>query len=141
MAKPSRKLCLTIVSVILVALSEKNVNCDLELNKLLGKNANSTESCIAKYCSASDKRTEQKCNSDKKCVQNEYKIPADSLKHTSVLFGLFSVYDDAGLNKLCHKEMTQIYDGIYNRDIWAMKSKFIEIIEYIYDEVSIVLHA
>lgn len=124
MARQNWVLCLPVL-LILVALSDHFVNSDLELKKL-DKNANSTESCIAKYCSVVDQKVDGALDKVKNGVTNGYKIPEDSLRHLSVLYGLFSVMHEAGLNELCHKEMTQVYEGVRSREIWAMKSESIE---------------
>lgn len=123
MAKHTWNLCLPAVLLVLVALNGNFVKCDLELDKLsINNKANSTESCIAKYCSVGEQKSGSKKINGLREVKG-YKIAEDSLKHLSVLYGLFTLINDAGLSEQCLKEMTQVQDGVRNREIWALKSE------------------
>ncbi|XP_058121639.1 O-acyltransferase like protein-like [Anopheles ziemanni] len=48
-------------------------------------------------------------------------LKADVLRHTSVLYGLLSIADRDGLSERCYRELQRVYDGIQQKEIWAMK--------------------
>ncbi|KFB36633.1 AGAP007659-PB-like protein [Anopheles sinensis] len=50
-------------------------------------------------------------------------LKADVLRHTSVLYGLLSIADRDGLSERCYRELQRVYDGIQQKEIWAMKDK------------------
>lgn len=48
-------------------------------------------------------------------------INREHLKHHSIIYGLIAIAEASQLNKRCHSEMTQIYEAINQKEIWAMK--------------------
>lgn len=45
----------------------------------------------------------------------------DQLKSTSILYGVAKIASEQPQLDKCHRELTQIYDGIRRKDIWAIK--------------------
>ena len=43
------------------------------------------------------------------------------LKHTSVIYGLISIAEPDELSERCYDELQQIYEGIQQKEIWALK--------------------
>ncbi|XP_062553181.1 uncharacterized protein LOC134218266 [Armigeres subalbatus] len=73
------------------------------------------ESCAGKYCDEEEDTGEIILGGSRALRQEGV------LKHSSVLYGLISIAERGELSDRCYDEMQQIYEGIKQKEIWALK--------------------
>ncbi|XP_055629857.1 nose resistant to fluoxetine protein 6-like [Toxorhynchites rutilus septentrionalis] len=100
-----------------------------------GRNVNGT--AYHRHNRPQQQRNQNGTCGDKYCLQQEHRQSGygegvimganralrqkEVLKHTSVIYGLISIAEREELSEQCYDELQQIYEGIQQKEIWALK--------------------
>lgn len=76
------------------------------------------ESCANKYCAGDENDSGEMILGGSRALRQE-----GVLKHTSVLYGLISIAERDELSERCYDELQQIYEGIRQKEVWALKGR------------------
>ncbi|XP_058463284.1 nose resistant to fluoxetine protein 6-like [Malaya genurostris] len=113
---PIRFMSMTIIVTVLIGVSP-----------ISGRSSNGTvdyrhprpsrnRTCTDKYCHREDLTEEPLVTGGSRALRQ-----TEILKHTSVIYGLISIAEPEELSETCYSELQQIYEGIQQKEIWALK--------------------
>ncbi|XP_055608039.1 uncharacterized protein LOC129755528 [Uranotaenia lowii] len=111
-------LALFLVPILGTVAGSRSLNATTNSGKVHHRQQLRNETCPGKFCNVADRATE----TDRLIVgSNRALRQQEILRHTSVVYGLISMAEPEELSQRCYDQMQQIYEGIQQKEIWAMK--------------------
>ncbi|XP_053687195.1 nose resistant to fluoxetine protein 6-like [Sabethes cyaneus] len=104
----------TAAAVAAASTSSRKINETVKFRHPPRRSEN--ETCTGKYCHREAFAREHLVAGYGRALRQK-----EILKHTSVIYGLISIAERDELSEQCYGELQQIFEGIQQKEIWALK--------------------